>query len=219
MDTFDETGGADPGALIATLRERARELGLEADDEEALLEAVLQHDVRIPEPDEAECRRYYARHADLLRIGAVIEADHILFALTPSTPIDALRARAEEALAALLERPDDFAECARTLSNCPSARLGGNLGQLTAGQCVPEFWQALTEHGRPGLLPRLVRTRFGLHIVRIARIDPGFLPPFDQLRGQIERTLGQQSLVRALRLYAGDLARQAGIPGAAGARR
>ena len=217
MDTPDETGVA--GALVATLRERARELGLEADDDEALLEAVLQHDVRIPEPDETECLRYYAQHADLLRTGAVIEADHILFALTPSTPIDALRATAEKALAELIDRPDGFAERARTLSNCPSAQLGGNLGQLTAGQCVPEFWQALTEHGRPGLLPRLVRTRFGLHIVRIARIDPGFLPPFDQLREPIGRTLRQQSLVRALRLYAGDLTRQAGTADAAGAQR
>ena len=200
----------DPADLIARLHERADELGLQANSDEALLEAVLLHDVQIPEPDEAECRRYYAQHADTLRQGDVVEADHILFAVTPSTPIDALRAKAENTLRAVVADPSRFAEQARALSNCPSAQVGGNLGQLGADQCVPEFWQALSEHGQSGVLPRLVRTRFGLHIVRIARIARGQLPPFDTLHARIAQTLRQQSLVRALQLYAADLEQQAG---------
>lgn len=210
MQTSKETPAIDPADLIARLRERADALGLQADSDEALLEAVLQHDVQIPEPGEAECRRYYAQHADTLRRGDVVEADHILFAVTPSTPIDALRAKAEDTLRAIVADPSAFAEQARALSNCPSAQIGGNLGQLGADQCVPEFWQALSEHGQPGVLPRLVRTRFGLHIVRIARIARGQLPPFDTLYEQIAQTLRQQSLVRALQLYAADLEQQAG---------
>jgi peptidyl-prolyl cis-trans isomerase C len=200
--------GPDDDVLIR-LRQRAAELELQADSEEALLEAVLQHDVQIPEPEEAECQRYYAQHADALRQGDMVEADHILFAVTPSTPIDALRTKAENTLYALMADTGRFAEMARDLSNCPSAQVGGNLGQLTAEQCVPEFWQALMEHGEPGLLPRLVRSRFGLHIVRIARIAHGQLPPFEAVRAQIAQTLRQQSLVRALQLYAQDLEQHA----------
>jgi len=194
--------------VLTRLRQRAAELELQADSDEALLEAVLEHDVQTPEPDEAECRRYYAQHADTLRQGDMVEADHILFAVTPSTPIDALRTKAEDTLYTLMADASGFAELARDLSNCPSGQVGGNLGQLTAEQCVPEFWQALMEHGKAGLLPRLVRTRFGLHIVRIARIAHGQLPPFDALQAQIAQTLRQQSLVRALQLYAQDLERQ-----------
>jgi peptidyl-prolyl cis-trans isomerase C len=191
--------------VLIRLRQRAAELDLQADDDEALLEAVLQHDVQIPEPGEAECQRYYAQHADALRQGDMVEADHILFAITPSTPIDALRSKAEDTLHTLMADASAFPEMARGLSNCPSGQVGGNLGQLTAEQCVPEFWQALMEHGEPGLLPHLVRTRFGLHIVRISRIARGQLPPFEAVQAQIAQTLRQQSLVRALQLYAEDV--------------
>ncbi len=197
-----------PEKLIALLRGRAAELDLQVDGDEELLESVLQHDVEIPEPDEAECRRYYTLHADALQQGDMVEVDHILFAVTPTTPIDALRARAEGTLNTLLVHPDEFGGLASTLSNCPSGQLGGNLGQLTREQCVPEFWQALIEHGQPGLLPRLVRTRFGLHIVRIARIAHGQLPPFAALHARIAQVLNQQSLVRALHLYIEVLTQQ-----------
>ncbi len=196
------------GALLR-LRLRAGELGLQASSEEELLEALLQHDVQIPEPSLDECRRYYAQHSTALRQGDIIEADHILFAVAPATPINPLRDKAEATLRDLLLNPSRFAAVARELSNCPSAQVGGNLGQLTAEQCVPEFWQALMEHGESGLLPRLVRTRFGLHIVHIARIARGQLPPFDSVQEQIAQTLRQQSLVRALQLYAQDLEQHA----------
>lgn len=205
MDTSLSSTVMQPDDVLNRLRQRAAELELDADDDEALLEAVLQHDVRIPEPGEEECRRYYAQHVDALRQGDMVEADHILFAVTPSTPIDALRTKAEDTLYTLMANASEFGEMARGLSNCPSAQVGGNLGQLTAEQCVPEFWQALMEQGEPGLLPRLVRTRFGLHIVRIARIARGQLPPFEAVHAQIAQTLLQQSLVRALQLYAEDL--------------
>lgn len=205
MDTNIPTAVMQSDDVLTRLRQRAAELRFQADDEEALLEAVLQHDVQIPEPGEAECQRYYAQHTDALRQGDMVEADHILFAVTPSTPIDPLRSKAEDILYTLIADVSGFAELARGLSNCPSAQVDGNLGQLTAEQCVPEFWQALIEHGEPGLLPSLVRTRFGLHIVRIARIAQGQLPPFEAVQAQIAQTIRQQSLVRALQLYAKDL--------------
>ena len=209
METNTVNANLPADDALMRLRQRAAELELQADTEEALLEAVLQHDVQIPEPGEAECQRYYTQHADALRQGDMVEADHILFAVTPSTPIDALRTKAENTLYALMADTSGFAEMARGLSNCPSAQVGGNLGQLTAEQCVPEFWQALMEHGEPGLLPRLVRSRFGLHIVRVARIAHGQLPPFEAVQAQIAQTLRQQSLVRALQLYAQDLEQHA----------
>lgn len=202
--TLDDTL-PDPDKVIELLRTRAATLGLEASSDEELFEAVLSHDVQTPEPDEAECHRYYAQNADSLRQGDVVEADHILFAVTPGTPIDPLRRKAEEALHALMVDVSLFTEMARSLSNCPSAQVGGNLGQLSVEQCVPEFWQALMTHGEPGLLPRLVRSRYGLHIVRVNRLARGQVLPFEALHAQIAQTLRQQSLVRALLLYAEDL--------------
>lgn len=208
MNTTPSASRSQLDTALARLRQRALDLGMTQQDDETMLEAVLQHDIQTPLPDEGECRRYYAQHPEILRQGDMVEADHILFAITPTTPIDALRAKAEDTLFALLADDGSFAELARGLSNCPSAQVGGNLGQLTADQCVPEFWHALIAHGKPGLLPHLVRTRFGLHIVRIGRIAQGTVPPFAQARSEIERMLQQQSLLRALQLYAQDLQAQ-----------
>ena len=196
--------------LLRHLRERALSLGLgdASMGDEQRFEALLEHDLRVPEPSEEECRRYHEAHADELRQGALAEADHILFAVTDTTPIEALRRHAEGVLDALLAGEAEFAQLARAESNCPSAQVGGNLGQLTREQCVPEFWAALAQHARPGLLPRLVPTRFGLHVVRLHRFDAGRLPPFEQLHAVLAERLRQQSLVRAMSLYAEDLRRQ-----------
>jgi peptidyl-prolyl cis-trans isomerase C len=199
----------EPEQVLELLRARAEALELRAAGDEDLLEAVLEHDVRVPDPDEAECRRYYAAHAGELRQGDIVEADHILFALTEATPIDRLRRHAEAVLGTLLRDEADFAATARRESNCPSAALGGELGQLSRGQCVAEFWDAMLEHGAVGLLPRLVRTRFGLHIVRVQRIERGSALPFDAARGLIVEQLRRSSQVRALQLYADELAAQA----------
>ncbi len=197
-----------PQDVLRLLRERAGELGLQAADEQGLIEAVLQHDLRVPEPLEQECRRHYDANLDGLRRGDVVQADHILYALTAATPLDALRAHAERRLHELMAGRAEFAELARSESNCPSGRLGGNLGQLGRDQCVPEFWAELLAHGAAGLLPRLVRTRFGLHIVRVQRFEPGSVPPFEAVREDIAGRLRERSLLRALRLYAEDLRRQ-----------
>ena len=197
-----------PQDVLRLLRERADELGLQAEGDEGRIEAVLQHDLRVPQPLEQECRRHYDANLDGLRRGDVVEADHILYALTAASPLDALRAHAERRLHELMAGRADFAELARSESNCPTARLGGNLGQLGRELCVPEFWAELLAHGATGLLPRLVRTRFGLHIVRVHRFEPGSVPPFESVQEAIAEHLRERSLLRALRLYAEDLRRQ-----------
>lgn len=206
------TNHASGDALIDALLRRAAELGLQGSEGERL-EALLQQDLGVPEPDEQACRRYHAQHADEFREGAWVMASHILFALTPGTPIDALRTQAESALHQLRHEPARFGELARELSNCPSAQQGGELGRLQRGDCAGEFWQALMGCQAPGLLPRLVHSRFGLHIVRIDAIEHGQLPDYDDIAPRIAQRLREQALLRAMRLYLEDLEAQAGAGG------
>ncbi|MDI9682739.1 peptidylprolyl isomerase, partial [Burkholderia cenocepacia] len=69
--------------------------------------------------------------------------------------------------------PRRIERIARASSNCPSAEMGGSLGQLLRGDTVPEFEAALFDTDGIGVLPTLVNTRFGFHIVRIERRVPG----------------------------------------------
>lgn len=190
------------GALL----ERAQALGIEGEREEEIIDALLEREVRVDPPSEADCRAFYAAHESLFRAGTLAEVDHILFAPQDESHRPALRAFAQQQLDALLRDEAGFAEAARRWSNCPSAAVGGNLGQLTREDVVPEFWQAIEGAARPGLLPELVETRYGIHIVRINRYAPGPLLPFDAVRGRIEERLASRKLVDALRDYAHALA-------------
>lgn len=195
------------------LMARAAALGIRAESEEATVDALLEREVVVAPPTAAQCRDYYDTHRDSLRPGSIAEVDHILFAVTDPVPTPALRERAEQVLAALQADDRGFAATARAVSNCPSAEVGGNLGQLTQADVVPEFWRAIVEHGihqsdvhdtavnRSRVLPHLVATRFGLHIVRVNRVIAGEILPFDLARPQIEEQLAERNLRVALHEY------------------
>jgi peptidyl-prolyl cis-trans isomerase C len=184
------------------LVKRARTLGLEGDSEERLIDALLDREVAVPPCTEEDCRCYYREHPDLFRSGDRVEADHILFAVTNGMPLAALRERAEQVLAAALAEPQRFAALAGEHSNCPSAQVGGNLGQLTRGEVVPEFWQAINQFAGTGILPKLVETRYGLHVVRVSRRIDGRLLSFEVVQPQIAARLTERRLRAALQEYA-----------------
>jgi peptidyl-prolyl cis-trans isomerase C len=178
--------------MRATLLERAAALGIEGDREEDIIDALLEREVRVEPPSEADCHGYFVAREQTFRSGSVVEADHIFFAPKEDAQRPVLRAFAQQQLDLLRGDENGFAAAARRWSNCPSANLGGNLGQLTRNDVVPEFWQAVANAGRPGLLPELVESRYGIHIVRINRFEPGRPLTFEAVRRQIEERLAQE---------------------------
>ena len=187
------------------LLERARALGLEGDSEERLIDELLDREVQPPLPTQDDCRRHYDAHRSLFRSGDLVEADHILFAVTEHTPLAALRERAQWVLEQVLAEPACFAALAAEYSNCPSAQVGGNLGQLTRSEVVPEFWQAVAQFPGTGILPKLVESRYGLHVLRVTRRIEGRELPFESVQPQIAARLVERGLQRALRDYAHSL--------------
>ena len=134
-------------------------------------------------------------------VGELIEADHILFQVTPGVNLDMLRAHAKVVLDELMADPSRFAEVAREQSNCPSAAVGGSLGQLGRGDTVPEFERAVFALPAGGLLPQLLETRHGLHIVRVTRRIEGRMLAYEQVAQQIAHALSSVSRDTAWRQY------------------
>ena len=205
-------------AVRELLRQRAAALDFVAADaeEEAVtagIERLLESEVKTPSPTGEECRRYYETHSDEFRSGDLVFARHILFQITPGSRLDLIRAQAEQTLAQVIAAPDEFEACALTLSNCPSGRHGGNLGQIGRGDTVPEFEQALLADGWIGILPRLVKTRYGFHIVSVDRRVDGQLLPFDAVRQRISERLMEQVQAVALQQYVKLLAGAADLQG------
>lgn len=204
-------------AIRELLLQRAREtgvdkvLGVAAEDE--ILDAVLEREVVTPEPTEDECRRYYDRHLEQFRSGDLVEASHILFAVTPNAPVNEIRRTAEAALKSVSAEPRHFAEFAEKYSNCPSAAQGGNLGQLRRGETVPEFESALFDGAATGILPRLVNTRYGFHIVCVERRIAGKQLPFEIVKERIAGRLKDSVQRQAFRQYVQILAGKAEVTG------
>jgi peptidyl-prolyl cis-trans isomerase C len=179
------------------------------------IEALLERELRVPEPDEAVCRRHHAANPARFAAGGAgaerARLRHVLFAVTPGVDVVALRQRAEACLvdvrAAGAQVDARFAQAARELSNCPSGADGGHLGWLTATDCAPEFAREIFfGHAEVGVLPRLVHSRFGLHVVEVLQREAGKLPPFETVRAAVAQSLRQQAYVTALRQYLDVLA-------------
>jgi peptidyl-prolyl cis-trans isomerase C len=171
----------------------------------------------VRDATEGECRRHYEAQRAAFGEGEKVLARHILFAVTPGVDVVALRKRAEAALLDVRCRDDTntktFGDYARELSNCPSGREGGELGWIAARDCAPEFAREL--FGRPeiGVLPRLVHSRFGLHIVEVLGREAGSEPPFESVRGAVALSLQRQSWITALRQFVSVLAGEADLRG------
>jgi peptidyl-prolyl cis-trans isomerase C len=181
------------------------------------IEALLDRMLPVADPSEDACRRHVAAHAARYAIGERVQARHVLFAVTPGVDVGALRSRAEACLLDLrCETPgtgDRFAQVAQRSSNCPSGAAGGDLGWLAAGDCAPEFARELFGHPQVGVLPRLVHSRFGLHVVEVLAREPGRMPAFEQVRGAVALALRRQSFATALRQYLQVLAGAAHLEG------
>ncbi|WP_144657520.1 peptidylprolyl isomerase [Achromobacter dolens] len=199
--------------LRRVLRDEAARQGLDLASEDDAIGVLLERHAPAPEADEAACRRYYQANPQRFIVGELIEADHILFQVTPGVNLDLLRAHASAVLADLLADPSGFAEVARRQSNCPSATVGGNLGQLGRGDTVPEFEKAVFSLPAGGLLPQVLETRHGLHIVRVTRRIEGRLLPFEQVRESIASALAAASRDTAWRQYARLLVDRADVRG------
>ena len=216
-------------ACTELLRQAAMRAGLLAADDapgldgstseaaSAAIEALLSAQLDIPEPSEEACRRHFDAHPARWRNGDRAQVRHVLFAVTPGVDVRKLRDRAE---ALLLEvrchrdgDADRFAARAADLSNCPSGAQGGSLGWLRREDCAPEFARELFAQPEIGVLPRLVHSRFGLHVVEVIAREAGHTPGFEAVRGAVALALRQQAFVSALRQYLQLLAGAARVEG------
>ena len=88
-------------------------------------------------------------------------ARHILV----NTEVECLKLKSE------IESGKDFAQIARQHSKCPSGKRGGDLGEFSRGQMVPEFDKVVFS-GELNKVHGPVKTQFGYHLLEITkRID------------------------------------------------
>ena len=192
---------------------------LNARDHE-VIQRMLDEAVPLAQPSEEECRRYYDANKSHYVEGKAVNLRHILFAVTDRIDVSKLAVRAEETLMELMRKdtpPTRFGELARELSNCPSGANGGELGWVGPECCAEELTNELFHQTNPlhgvGLHPRLVHSRYGLHIVEVLGRKQGKQASFEQVKDRIKVELAQRSRATALHQYIRLLAGQAMVEG------
>lgn len=96
-------------------------------------------------------------------------ASHILIPASKTAP-DSVKAQARSQAQAILDQLKqgaDFATLARTNSQDGSAQQGGDLGFFKQGAMVKPFDNAVFGFNGTGLVPNLVETDFGYHIIKV----------------------------------------------------
>jgi peptidyl-prolyl cis-trans isomerase C len=140
-----------------------------------LMETMLHAEAKSAVND-AAMHKVYDEAAKQMTGEKEVRARHILVESE-----DEAKAVVEE-----LKKGTDFAELARLKSKDPGAAAeGGDLGYFTKDQMVPEFAETAFKLDK-GQLSEPIKTQFGWHVIRVDDKRDRPVPPFEQVKDQIE---------------------------------
>lgn len=180
-----------------------------------IIDRLLEREITVPEPAAGECERYYNSNKKRFHTSPLFEASHILYLAPPEDEEACARAlaSAKKTLSRLRKKPDLFEDIAKGESACPSGKTGGNLGQISRGQTLPAFEDALLTMAAGDISPEPVQSEVGYHIIRLHRRIEGQLLPFEAVAEWVADHLRKQSWERAFSQYIQILAGEAKISG------
>lgn len=99
--------------------------------------------------------------------------------------------KANDILAKINAGEVSFEDAAAQHSSCPSKDAGGDLGNFSKGQMVPEFEEAVFSMNK-GELRGPVKTQFGYHIIKLDDLQKGGESTYEDVEAEIEKTLMYQ---------------------------
>jgi peptidyl-prolyl cis-trans isomerase C len=184
-------------------------------DDEAMIRQLVESEIDPPSPIDDEIARYYAANRGRFRSPDLFEVSHILIAARSDDPsaFAAARAKAEAIAADLAGVPGNFEGAAKLFSDCPSAREGGHLGQVTASEVTPKFAAALQAMAEGETTAQPVETPYGFHLICLHRRMVGKTMPLDAVAERIAAYLGERSRRTATAQFVARLVSAADISG------
>ena len=142
-----------------------------------------------------EVQRYYEAHLSEYSTPARLQVAHIVFRLEPDAPPDkvaAVTAKAQEVYQRI-KKGADFAEMAKQYSEDPSGQTGGALGWFKQGELLEPIEKAAGSL-KVGEVSEPVRTKVGLHIIKLEGREGESHQKLDDLADQIKQQLYSAAL-------------------------
>ncbi len=152
---------------------------LETFRNQSLARAAIDASLKDVTASDEDAKKFYDEHPDQFTQPERVHVRHILIS------DDVTSADAIAKIQADLKAGASFDEVAKSCSLCPSAAQGGDLGEVSKGQMVPEFETAAFALKNPGDLSEPVKTQFGWHIIRLEDRTPSSLEPLDTVKPQL----------------------------------
>ncbi len=144
----------------------------------------IMSSVRVTDSD---AKAFFEEHRSDLVADESIEASHILVESEEEC---------EKILNDINSGNISFEDAAKKYSTCPSKEAGGNLGEFTKGQMVPEFENAAFEMA-VGEIRGPVKTQFGYHIIKLSAKHESAEMKFEDIEGQIKEQLLREKQQKA----------------------
>jgi peptidyl-prolyl cis-trans isomerase SurA len=181
--------------------------------EQILLSKIVRFQMGDPgKVSEKAVQAYYKEHlADYWR-PPTPHVSHILFILDDLMDEEEKTVKRQKAREVLeqIRTGEDFEELAKQYSEDVSGRTGGSIGPVTLGNLVAEFEKAAFSL-KEGEISDLVETKYGLHIIRVDKREPGETRPLAEVRPGIEKILGREAHAAAYDKWMNELKKKSFI--------
>jgi peptidyl-prolyl cis-trans isomerase D len=158
-----------------------------------------------------DVQRHYKDNQQQFTTPEQVRASHILFK-TEGKDEAAVRKQAE-AILARAKAGEDFAKLANQYTEEEVGKTrGGDLDFFGRGQMAKEFEEAAFAM-KPGQISDIVKSQFGLHIIKTTDHKPEAIRPLDEVKAQIEDQLKWERAQNEAQKLADDLDKQIDDPG------
>lgn len=159
--------------------------------DQILVTRVMNYEVlnRVSVSDR-DIKKYYRVNQKQFWTPGKVHALHILFILDDKLTREERRIKEVKAKNVLgkIRNGAEFEKMAKLFSEDLSGASGGDLGILEKGKMVAEFEEAVFAL-KDGEVSDLVKTPYGLHIIKAQKVYHGNTIPFDDVKNKIERVL------------------------------
>ena len=132
-------------------------------------------------PSDKEIDEFYKKNPDKFKIPELVHARHILVTVdkTDDAAAKAKKKEKAEGIRKQLVAGGDFAQIAKTSSDCPSKNNGRDLGEFPRGQMVKPFDDAAFSQ-KKGEIGPVVETDFGYHVIQVLDHQQPKTQPLDK---------------------------------------
>jgi parvulin-like peptidyl-prolyl isomerase len=162
---------------------------------------VFGHELRPREDlSDKELRERYDREKERYRLPERARLREIVILRPEGAMAAEAAAKRADAIAAQAKSNADFAKLAQTSSEAGSKEKGGDLGDVTRGELLPDLDKAVF-NATTGSVLGPIPTKSGWHILKVEQRLPSEVPAFESVKDQLRKDASDETWQRDYRAY------------------